>query len=83
MWPFAAAATIVIELAAPVALLGGRIRTAWVLSAWLMHLGILAFMLIGFPFPLFLVAFAPLYRIERLWNDRPNWARQTPGQRAA
>ena len=73
MWPFVAGATIVIELAAPVALLGGRIRTAWVIAAWLMHLGILAFMLIGFPMPLFLVAFAPLYRIERLWTDRPSW----------
>ncbi len=72
MWPFAAAATIVIELAAPVALLGGRIRTAWVIAAWLMHLGVLAFMLIGFPMPLFLIAFAPLYRIERLWTHRPH-----------
>ncbi len=80
-WPFVAAATIVIELAAPVALLGGRIRTAWVLVAWLMHLGVLAFMLIGFPFPLFLVAFAPLYRIERLWIDRPIWLRRSAGQR--
>jgi hypothetical protein len=73
VWPIVAAATIVIELAAPVALLGGRLRTAWVLAAWLMHLGVLAFMLIGFPFPLLLVAFAPLYRIERLWTDRPSW----------
>ncbi len=72
-WPFAAAATIAIELAAPVALLGGRIRTGWVIAAWLLHAGILAFMLIGFPMPLFLLAFAPLYRIERLWTDRPRW----------
>lgn len=81
MWPFLAAATILIELAAPIALLGGRLRTAWVLAAWLMHVGILAFMLIGFPFPLFLVAFAPLYRIERLWTDRPSWVRRTCDQR--
>ncbi len=83
MWPFAAAATVVIELAAPVALLGGRVRTAWVIAAWLMHVGILAFMLIGFPMPLFLVAFAPLYRIERLWTDRPSWARRASAQAAA
>lgn len=81
-WPFVAAATIVIELAAPVALLGGRIRTVWVLAAWLMHLGVLAFMLIGFPFPLFFVAFAPLYRVERLWTDRPVRLRRPSGQRA-
>jgi hypothetical protein len=76
IWPFAAATTIVIELIAPIALLGGRVRTAWVIAAWLMHVGILAFMLIAFPFPLFLVAFAPLYRTERLWTDRPGWLRR-------
>ncbi len=35
-----AVATIVLELAAPVALLGGRIRTAWVLVTWTMHVAI-------------------------------------------
>jgi len=84
MWPFAAAATIAIELAAPVVLLGGRLRTVWVIAAWLMHLGILAFMLIGFPMPLFFVAFAPLYRIERIWTERPAWLRRSsPTQPAA
>lgn len=82
IWPFVAAATIVIELAAPVALLGGRVRTVWVLAAWLMHLGILMFMLIGFPFPLFLVAFAPLYRVERLWTERPVRLGRSSDQRA-
>ena len=82
IWPFVAATTILIELGAPVALLGGRIRTVWVLAAWLMHLGVLVFMLIGFPFPLFLVAFAPLYRIERLWTDRPVRLRGLSGQEA-
>ena len=80
IWQFVAAATIGIELAAPVALLGGRIRTAWVLAAWLMHLGVLAFMLIGFPLPLFFVAFAPLYRVERLWADRPLWLGRSSDQ---
>ncbi len=84
MWPFAAAVTVAIELAAPLALLGGRMRTVWVIAAWVMHLGILAFMLIGFPTPLFLVAFAPLYRIERLWTDRPWWTRRrSPSHTAA
>jgi hypothetical protein len=82
LWPFIAAATIVIELAAPVALFGGRLRTVWVIAAWLMHLGVLAFMLIGFPMPLFLVAFAPLFRIERLWIDRPSWSLRSMPQRA-
>jgi len=82
VWPLAAAATIAIELAAPIALLGGRIRTVWVIAAWSMHLGVLAFMLIGFPMPLFLVAFAPLFRIERLWTDRPRWLLRPAPQRA-
>ena len=82
IWPFVAAGTIVVELAAPVALLGGRTRNVWVLATWLMHLGVLAFMLIGFPFPLSLVAFAPLYRVELLWIDRPRWLRRSPDQRA-
>jgi hypothetical protein len=73
LWPVAAAATIVIELAAPVALVGGRTRTSWVIATWSMHAAILGFMLIVFPLPLSLVAFAPLYRIERLWTDRPVW----------
>lgn len=81
IWPVAAAATIVIELAAPVVLLGGRIRTLWTLAAWLMHFGVLVLMLIGFPFPLFFVAFAPLYRVERLWTDRP--ARLRPRTRVS
>ncbi len=83
LWPIAAAGTIVVELSAPIALLGGRLRTAWVAATWVMHLGILAFMLIVFPFPLFLVAFAPLYRVERLWIDRPSWLSRAMSQRAA
>ena len=73
VWPFAAAATIAIELSAPIALLGGKVRTAWVIAAWLLHAGVLVFMLIGFPYPLFLVAFAPFFRIERLWTHRAAW----------
>jgi len=83
IWPIAAAATIVIELAAPVALLGGPARTIWVVATWSMHVGILAFMLIGFPMPLSLVAFAPLFRIERLWTGRPAWLLAGAGQREA
>jgi hypothetical protein len=84
LWPVAAATTIVVELAAPIALVGGRVRTAWVIAAWSMHAAILAFMLILFPFPLFMIAFAPLYRIERMWTDRPLWmGRRVPDQSVA
>lgn len=61
-----AVASLLIELGAPLALLGGRWRDAWVASAWLMHLAIAATMAIVFPYPLFLVAFAPFYEVERV-----------------
>jgi hypothetical protein len=64
--PPIAAATVLIELAAPVALLGGRFRNIWVASAWCMHAGVLAFMFIVFPSPLLLVAFAPMFELELL-----------------
>lgn len=64
LWPWVAAATLVIELGAPIALFGGRMRTVWVIAAWTMHVGILLTMRIGFPYPLFLVAFAPFFRVE-------------------
>jgi hypothetical protein len=83
IWPYAGVLTVVIELSAPIALLGGRRRTAWVIAAWLMHAGILAFMLIGFPYPLALIAFAPLFRVERLWTERPRWARGRTDQLAS
>jgi hypothetical protein len=60
-----ASVTMVVELSAPVALLGGWIRNAWVAAAWVMHAGIAALMFVVFPYPLFLVAFVPFYRVER------------------
>ena len=62
--------TIAVELAAPIALLGGRIRSAWVAVAWTMHAAIAALMLVVFPYPLTLVAFAPFYPLERLRRRR-------------
>jgi hypothetical protein len=64
--PPMAALSVLIELAAPLALLGGRWRNTWVSAAWLMHVGIYALMLVGFPSPLFLIAFAPMFPLERL-----------------
>jgi hypothetical protein len=65
-----AVATVVVELTAPVALLGGWIRTAWVVAAWTMHAAIAALMFVVFPYPLMLVAFAPLFPLERLLRRR-------------
>lgn len=67
----AAGLGVLVELAAPIALVGRRWRNAWVLSAWLMHVSIYATMLVGFPSPLFGVAFAPMFRLERIAELRP------------
>jgi hypothetical protein len=57
--------TLVVELGAPLALLGRRWAAGWAAAAWVLHVGILALMAIGFAYPLSLVAFAPLLRCER------------------
>lgn len=67
-WVFTplAVATLAVELGAGVLLLGQRWRTAWAATAWLFHLGVVASMAILFPYQLSGVAFAPLFRVERL-----------------
>jgi hypothetical protein len=61
-----AAFTLIVELGAPLALLGNRISRAWVAAAWGFHAGVLAMMAIVFPYPLLGVAFAPFFPVERL-----------------
>jgi len=88
----ASIAALVVELGAPIALLGGRWRDGWVASAWLFHIGIAAVMAITFPYPLCLVAFAPFYDVEkgvaavqRRWRgrrDRHARHRDTPARGA-
>lgn len=73
--PAMAAASVAIELGAPVALLGGRWRTTWVAAAWAMHAAIAALMFVVFPYPLFLVAFAPFFAVERPIRRAAAWAR--------
>jgi hypothetical protein len=63
--PFAVA-TLVVELGAVVVLAGRRWRTVWTVAAWLFHVGVLAVMAILFPYQLSGVAFAPMFRVERL-----------------
>jgi hypothetical protein len=60
-----------VELGAPLALLDRRLRVLWAIAAWTFHLGVLALMGIGFPYPLTGVAFASLFRVERV----PGWIR--------
>jgi len=66
-WAFGplAAATLAIELGAPLALFGGRWRLAWVAAAWVMHVAIAALMFVLFAYPLAFVAFAPLFPLTR------------------
>jgi hypothetical protein len=66
LFPLLAMVTVTVELGAPVALRGGRWRTAWVVAAWLFHVGVLAVMAILFPYQLSGVAFAAFFRLERL-----------------
>lgn len=67
-WLFAplAVVTLVVELGAPLALLGRRAAVVWSAAAWLFHLGVLALMAIAFPYQLTGVALAPLLPVERL-----------------
>jgi hypothetical protein len=73
LFPPMAVGSVVLEIAAPIALIGGRIRNAWVVLTWLMHVAIAALMFVVFPYPLFAVAFAPFYNLEHLaaiWDCR-------------
>jgi hypothetical protein len=63
--------TVAVELAAPVALAGGRMRTVWVALAWGFHVGITALMAIVFPYHLLGIAYAPFFRCERLTQRWP------------
>jgi hypothetical protein len=74
-FPPLAIATLAVELGAGVALLGGRLRTAWVVAAWLFHVGVLALMAVVFAYPLSGVAFAAFFPLERLRFDRLRFER--------
>ncbi len=58
VWPPIAVATLVVELAAPVALVGRRIGLWWAATAWAFHVGVLVLMAITFLYPLSGVAYA-------------------------
>ncbi len=62
--------TMAVELLAPLALLGRRWASGWAALAWGFHAGVLAVMMIGFPYPLTFIAYASLFRAERLGELR-------------
>ena len=66
LFPPLAAASLALELLAPLALVGPRLARIWALAAWGFHAGVLAVMAIFFPYPLLGLAFAPLFAPERL-----------------
>ena len=61
-----AAVSLIVEVLAPLALLGRRIGRAWCVSAWAFHFGVFAVMAIGFHYPLSGVAYASFFDTARL-----------------
>lgn len=58
--------TVVFELGAPVALLHRRAAAIWAAMMWCFHAGVVALMMIAFPYQLSGVAYACFFRCERL-----------------
>jgi hypothetical protein len=65
--------TLVIELGAPLALIGGRIARAWGWGAWAFHAGVVLTMNVWFPYPLLGIAFLPLVEPDRLVARAQRW----------
>ncbi|MGH2687123.1 MAG: HTTM domain-containing protein [Actinomycetota bacterium] len=78
-WVFGplAIASLAVEMLAPLALLRRRSRAAWAVAAWAFHVGIVALMAVVFAYPLSGIAFAPLFRLERLVDALPRRYRRT------
>ncbi len=69
----AAVASVLVELAAPLALLRGRVAAVWCGLALLFHWAVLAFMAILFPYHLLGIGLAPLLPVERLGTTVAGW----------
>jgi len=74
-WLLAPAAimTMFVELGAPIALLRGRVASAWCALAVSFHVAILVFMAILFPYHLLGIGLAPLLPVERLGATVTEW----------
>jgi hypothetical protein len=72
-FPPMAWATMVIELGAPLALLGRRVRTAWAVGAWGFHVGIVVLMAISFPYQVAGIAYLCLFAPERAVHRATTW----------
>lgn len=69
----AAVASMVVELAAPLALVHRRLARWWCALAWTFHVAIVVFMVILFPYHLTGIALAPLLPVERLGATVARW----------
>jgi hypothetical protein len=71
-WPYPVLSwlTLLLELGGPFVLWSPPLRAAWAAGLWSFHLGVLISMVIAFPYPLSGVAFAALFRCEKLWQLR-------------
>jgi len=65
--------SMVIELGAPLALLGPRIGRWWTGAAWGFHLAILIMMMIVFPYQLSFIAFMSFWSLEEGWERAKRW----------
>jgi hypothetical protein len=68
LFPILGAFTMVVELGAPLALIGTRWAAGWSIAAWSFHVGVLASMAIVFAYPLSGCAFLSLFPLER-WRE--------------
>lgn len=73
VFPPMAWATMLVELGAPLALLGGRVRTAWAIGAWGFHVGIVVLMAISFPYQVAGIAYLCLFAPERAIDRATTW----------
>lgn len=77
IFPALAVVTLLVELGAPVALLGKRWAAAWVGAAWSFHLAVLLTMSIGFTYQLSGVAYLSFFAVD----GAVAWARGKLGAR--
>ena len=57
--------SLIMEVGAPVALLGGRVAAGWAILAYAFHLGVVVLMMIFFPYQVLGVAYLPFFPAER------------------
>lgn len=77
-WTFAPVGvlTLALEMGAPIALFGRRLALVWSAAMWLLHVAIALVMMLAFAYPLALVAFSPLFRLERAAAKLRRFARR-------